>query len=71
MPKGLNEKTLESAGQVSWDFYAGRASDLTEAIRRARVSNKYLKLAEEIMKTGALMLGDFVMAMLSENERSD
>lgn len=44
---------------------------LLEEIRRARATGQYLKYAEKIMKTGVLLLDDFAMATLGENELSD
>jgi DNA replication protein DnaC len=44
---------------------------LLEEIRRARATGQYLKFAEKIIKTGVLLLDDFAMATLGENELSD
>jgi len=44
---------------------------LLEEIRRARATGQYLKFAEKIKKTGVLLLDDFAMATLGENELSD
>ena len=44
---------------------------LLEEIRRARAMGQYLKYAEKIKKTGVLLLDDFAMATLGENELAD
>lgn len=44
---------------------------LLEEIRRARAIGQYLKFTEKIKKTGVLLLDDFAMATLGENELAD
>jgi DNA replication protein DnaC len=44
---------------------------MLEEIRRARATGAYLKLAEKLCKVGVLLMDDFAMATLNENELAD
>lgn len=44
---------------------------MLEEIRRARATGTYLKLAEKLCKVGVLLMDDFAMATLNENELAD